>query len=351
MAVNVPQIDFTPLGQLGQVYQQNKLQSGRQRLLSQLGKDAGYDEVSRGLMGIGDLEGGAKVAALAAAQRKANEPTSRMQELASAGIQPGSQEYRDAILSANNGATVNVNNAGETSFAKSMGEEAGKRWNGYIEGGDKAQRALVDVGNMRGISQRLGSQGAGAWVKESVGPYAEAMGVNIEGLDDIQAFSSIVERLAPQQRAPGSGATSDIEYKGFLRSLPSLAQHPQAREVVLDSVEALQRYSISQGEIATRLANGELTRAEAEREIRGLGDPMAGFKQFRDQNKDLYREAQKAAWQREGQRRKAGAQAQPKIQLSPSDLLDDARAAIRGGAPREAIIEELRSRGIDASGL
>ncbi len=242
MAVVVPKVDFSPLGELGKVYQDAKLQSGRQRLLSELGKGDDFNALSRGLMGIGDLEGGAKVAALAAAQRKANEPTSRMQELASAGIQPGSQEYRDAILSSGRGTVVNVDRAGETAFAKSMGEEAGKRWNGYIAEGDKAARALVDVGNMRGISQRLGSQGAGAWVKEAVGPYAEAMGVDIAGLDDIQAFSSIVERLAPQQRVAGSGATSDIEYKGFLRSLPALSQNPQAREAILDTVEASQRY-------------------------------------------------------------------------------------------------------------
>lgn len=350
MAATVPQVDFRPLGQLGDIYRESKMQSGRQRLLSQLGKDADYDEISRGLMGLGDLEGGAKVATLAAAQRKANEPTSRMQELASAGIVPGSDEYRDAILSSGRGATVNVNNAGETAFAKSMGDEAGKRWNGYIAEGDKAQRALVDVGNMRGISQRIGSQGAGAWVKESIGPYAEAMGVQIEGLDDIQAFSSIVERLAPQQRAVGSGATSDIEYRGFLRSLPSLTQHPQAREAILDTVEAMQRHSLSQADIASRLANGEMSRPEAEKLIRSLPDPMARFRAFKEQNQDLYRDSLKAAWQREGGKRK-GAQAKPNAQAQPSTLLDEAREALKRGAPRDAVIQRLRERGIDAGGL
>ncbi len=350
MAARVTQIDFRPLGQLGEIYRDAKMQGGRARLLSELGKGGSYDDISRGLLGIGDIEGGKAFATLAAAQSKANDPTARMQELVSAGIQPGSPEYRDAILASGKGATVNVNNAGETAFAKSMGDEAGKRWNTYIAEGDRAQKALVDVNNMRAISQRLGSQGAGAWMKESIGPYAEAFGVPIEGLDDIQAYTAIVERLAPQQRAPGSGSTSDIEYRGFLRSLPTLTQHPQAREAILDTIEAMQQHSIEQANVASRLANGEMSRADAERMLRSLPDPMARFRAFKETNQPLYKDALKSAWDRDAAKRKGEAQ-KSGAQASPSQLMDFARSAIRDGAPREAIIEELRARGIDPAGL
>src|SRR5690606_29736713 len=42
------------------------------------------------------------------------------------------------------------------------------------------------------------------------------------------AFNSVVKRVAPTLRSPGSGSTSDIEYDGMLKSLPQLSARPEA---------------------------------------------------------------------------------------------------------------------------
>lgn len=193
-------------------------------------------------------------------------------------------------MRAASGTKVNIDK-GETKFEEELGKGQAKRWNEYIEGGQTAQRKLVDIQNMREISRRVGSQGQAANVKEAIGPYAEALGLNIEGLSDIQAYSSIIQRLAPQQRVAGSGSTSDVEFKGFLKSLPGLSQNPGAREVTMDTMEALTRHEIAVGEIGSKLATKEITRAQAEQEIRKLPDPMKGFSDWRKANPGLFGQA------------------------------------------------------------
>lgn len=186
---------------------------------------------------------------------------------------------------------ISIDQKGEAKFDEEFGKKQADRWNKYIESADSAERKLVDIGTLRQISQRMGSQGSAADVKEAIGPFAEALGVNIEGLSDIQAYSSIIQRLAPQQRAPGSGSTSDIEFKGFLRSMPMLSQHPAAREVTLNTMEALARDEVSRGEIATKLATGEIKRGEAEKMMRSLPDPLKAFSDWRKANPGVYGEA------------------------------------------------------------
>lgn len=188
---------------------------------------------------------------------------------------------------------VTVDQRGETKFDEAFGAAQAKRWNGYIEGAQTAQRKLVDIQTMREISPRVGSQGAAAGVKEALGPYAEAIGINIDNLSDIQAYTSIIERLTPQQRVPGSGSTSDVEYKGMRKAMPSLLLNPAARDVILDTMEAIERTALAEGEIATRLSTKEITRTQAEQELRRLGDPMKRFSEWRKANPVLYNRALK----------------------------------------------------------
>jgi hypothetical protein len=191
---------------------------------------------------------------------------------------------------------VSIDQKGESEFEKEFGGKAqAKRWAGIQEAGDAAERRLVDITTMREIHTRLGSQGAVAGLKEFLGPYAEALGVNLEGLSDIQAYSQVIQRLAPQQRAPGSGSTSDIEFKGFLKSLPTLSQNPQARQIGLDTMEALARDDMARGAIASKLATKEIDRSTAEKMLRALPDPMKGFIEWRKANPQVYGNALRPA--------------------------------------------------------
>lgn len=202
------------------------------------------------------------------------------------------------------GTTVNNSNTfdgkGENKFNEALGAAQAKRWNGYIEEGDVAQNRLADIQTLRDASRRLGSQGSSANLKSTIGPYAESLGIKIEGLSDIQLYESITNRLAPSLRAPGSGSTSDIEFKGFMRAIGPLSNTPAAREMILDTFEAASRNDIARSEIASRLAAGEINRGQAEKEIRSLANPLEGFRKFREANPDIVGDALKESLRRAG---------------------------------------------------
>lgn len=182
-------------------------------------------------------------------------------------------------------------NKGENKFEEELGKGQAKRFNDLIAEGDVAQGRLADIQTLRETSRRLGSQGSSANLKATVGPYAESLGIKVDGLSDIQLYESITQRLAPTLRAPGSGSTSDIEFKGFLRAIGPLSNTPAAREMILDTFEAASRNDIARADIASRLAQKEITRGQAEKEIRALPNPLESFREFRKQNPDLVGQA------------------------------------------------------------
>ena len=184
--------------------------------------------------------------------------------------------------------TVNNENRTETAADTEAAKALVRRNVAAMDAADKAQAAMADINTMREISRRVGSVGSTADLKAAIGPYAEAFGVNLDGLSDIQAFEAVIQRMAPQMRAEGSGSTSDIEFKGMLASLPRLRFNPQAREMILDTMEANARYNIMRGDIALKVLTKEIKREDGEKQMRALGDPMQAFREFRKANPSLF---------------------------------------------------------------
>ena len=79
-----------------------------------------------------------------------------------------------------------------------------------------------------------------------VGRLAEAFpGVSSSGA----ALDSIVKRLAPTLRVPGSGATSDIEYEGMLRGYPALRNKPEANMLISQIMKSKAAINVERGTI------------------------------------------------------------------------------------------------------
>jgi hypothetical protein len=83
-------------------------------------------------------------------------------------------------------------------------------------------------------------------------------------------FESIVKRIAPTLRAPGSGSTSDIEYAGMLKGLPQLINKPEANMAILQAMKAKAQINVERGEIITKYANNEITPAEMRKSLSAL---------------------------------------------------------------------------------
>ncbi|MDG4675661.1 hypothetical protein P9A16_31670 [Shinella sp. 838] len=145
------------------------------------------------------------------------------------------------------------------------------------------------------------------------------------------AFESIVKRVAPTLRAPGSGATSDIEYDGMLRSLPALSNYPEANAAISEMMKAKAQINMERSAVIDRYQNEEISAAQARRELAALNSRSIMSPQIEGAFKTLGIDVR-------------GGEAK-------ADPLAQAREAISKGADRNAVIQRLKENGIDAGGL
>lgn len=176
-----------------------------------------------------------------------------------------------------------VINTGENSsaFAKKSDETAATRYGDIVSAGQNAQAFMGDLQSLATLAGQIGT-GKGAQVLAAIGPYAEALGVQVDGLTEMQAFEAIRDRLVPQMRTPGAGATSDFDARMFLNSLPTLAKTPEGNQIVLDTLAAVQQHKMAAAAIANRVFSGEITWQQGDAEIAKLGNPYDTFNASRD---------------------------------------------------------------------
>jgi len=192
------------------------------------------------------------------------------EERKSIGIPEGQPAYKTRsgeIKFGPAGTRVNVDASQKTEseFDKETGKALAKRFDQLASDGDEAAQNLELVGEMRRLGGRIDT-GAGAAVKSYLGK----IGVKTEGVSDIEAFNTLINRLTPQQRVPGSGATSDFDAKMFRESLPSLMNTPEGNAKILETIERISTNKIARGEVAMRVQMGELTPKQGLDEIRKL---------------------------------------------------------------------------------
>lgn len=201
------------------------------------------------------------------------------QELA-AGRQPKSmEEYEKGLRSA--GATaISIDQKGEGAFAKKAGDLQAEDYTALVKRGRDAKGMTSDLSALRDIASRI-TTGKTAEITAQLGPWAEALGIKVEGLGDLQAYKAITSRLAPRMRVPGSGATSDFEMRTFLDALPDLGRTPEGNAIVANVLQAIQNNDIRAAEIAGRALAGEIGAKDAERLLRELPDPFTAWKQAR----------------------------------------------------------------------
>ena len=164
-------------------------------------------------------------------------------------------------LDAGSAKTIINNNPGEHSeLDKELSKKEGQTWGSYIAASDTAY----------GLDQDLGILGQ----LTDVAPQSPLTGPLLQmhpGISNSGAlFQSIISRVAPSLRVEGSGSTSDIEYKGFLNSLPSLANRPEANKAIIDVLQTKARINQERGDIVRKYQNGEIDQAKARSAIADL---------------------------------------------------------------------------------
>lgn len=87
------------------------------------------------------------------------------------------------------------------------------------------------------IADLLRGKGGGARVKLTA-DFAKSLGFDTDTVNANDLANSLAIRGATQLRAPGSGSTSDTEFKSFVSAFPSLANSEGGRELMAKYAEA-----------------------------------------------------------------------------------------------------------------
>lgn len=175
---------------------------------------------------------------------------------------------------------VSIDQRGESEFTKSAAGVNAKYFGEVRETGRNAVNAIASLDSLREIGSRI-TTGKTAEMTAMLGPWAEAAGIKIEGLSDLQAYNSIVRKMAPTMRPAGSGSTSDFEMRQYLEGLPGLGKTAAGNEIIANTNQALLEHHRASSDIASRALAGEISTREAEKMLRELPDPMAMWKQSR----------------------------------------------------------------------
>lgn len=177
------------------------------------------------------------------------------------------------------GATV-INNGSNTSeFVKKSDEAAAKRMDEIVTAGQTAPQTMADMQQLIDLGAQIGT-GKEAQIKAFIGPYAQALGIDVGNMDEIQAYEAITSRLAPQMRAVGSGSSSDRDVSMFLQSLPNLRNLQGGNEIIANTMKAVAQNKINAAEIASKAQRGEISWQDADKQIRELPNPYELFKTF-----------------------------------------------------------------------
>lgn len=201
----------------------------------------------------------------------------RRQELA-AGRQPeGFTPWARANRAAG-ASSVNVDTKQEGEYAKTVGKSLGERMDAISKEGDSARQDMAVIGQLRQLGGQISNLGSGAALQGWLAERGIKVGPNVS---EIEAFNALVDKLTPQQRVPGSGASSDLDVRMFKSALPNLIRTPGGNELILSTLESVANDKAARAAIADRALTGELKPQDAIRELRALPDPMAALKEAR----------------------------------------------------------------------
>jgi hypothetical protein len=193
------------------------------------------------------------------------------------GAKPGQLYQRNTVtgeVRATGGQSVTQIGSGESEFEKEVGKKQAATYDALYTDGIQAAQDEISVGELEKILATTGTgTGAGlrVWAKQKLGL---ELG---EDVNDLQAADAIISKLVPSQRAAGSGTISDKDIELFRSSLPSIWNQPGGNQKIIRTMKGLIQYRKAQGEIASQVMNGVLTRQEGLDKLMSIPNPLAEY--------------------------------------------------------------------------
>lgn len=226
-------------------------------------------------------------------QSKPEGPTGDMREYdlhvaqeKAAGRQPESfTEWARGNKSAGRTA-INIDTKGAGKFAEKANEHQAKRYSDMRTAADEGVALRGDIEALSSLLEGVGT-GRGAEAKLGIAQMAKSLGLDTVAdwltggkINEMEAAQSVMDRLTPRMRVPGSGATSDMEMRTFRNSIPSLGKQPGGNRIIGDTFRAMLDHQALAGDIAGQALRGEIDQAAADRMLKELPSPFARFKEY-----------------------------------------------------------------------
>jgi hypothetical protein len=209
-------------------------------------------------------------------------------QLRGAGIVPkaegGDGSYEAALLKAAIGdkgvSVTNVLGDAEGTLAKELAKGEAAQIMATLDAGQSAGRNLVELDSLSDLLGKVDTGGAAA-VKSWLG----TLGVNTEGLEDIQAFEAVIARMIPKQREAGSGSSTNLDVQQFAKGLPSLINQPGGNQIIVETLRDINEYDVAASLIAGQVAEWARTPAADRKALEEQGkilSPSNGRKAIMD---------------------------------------------------------------------
>lgn len=179
-------------------------------------------------------------------------------------IATGPEQSPETIINNNMGATDEFYGQLDKNLATQTGD--------LINAGMNAQSNNIRLGELEKLLQTAPQGAQGTFVQ-----MAGALGLPVDGVDDVQAAQALINQMVPGQRPPGSGTMSDADLALFKASLPQIMNQPGGNQKILSTMKAINEYTIAQAEIAQAVANRQITPAEGRALAAQVPNPLAGM--------------------------------------------------------------------------
>ena len=184
-------------------------------------------------------------------------PTSKMRELAAAGITPDTQEYK-AIMSRSNAPVTNIqmptNGQVQSKFQETLATKNADKFVAWESQAMGANETLSNIQKLKEISQ-LQQTGKG---QEAMAAVSQWFGG--EAGSNMQSFNAIQKKMMLDGAASLKGAMSDGEWSVLQAQMPSFGNDPRANQTIMGILEGASQRAIDNFEGASEYAqkNGKL---------------------------------------------------------------------------------------------
>jgi hypothetical protein len=165
---------------------------------------------------------------------------------------------------------INNSMGGTDEFYGQLDKNLATQTTDLINAGMNAQSNNIRLGELENVLATAPQGVQGNFVQ-----LAGSLGLPVEGASEIQAAQALINQMVPGQRPPGSGTMSDQDLALFKASLPAIINQPGGNQKILQTMKAINEYTIEQAKIAQAIANRQLTPAEGRELAARVPNPLA----------------------------------------------------------------------------